>query len=155
MERLKYFKQFEKDYYEIDENRDYSRELLMLEGLFVKSEEEEKKKKLDEMLSSINAPTLKDFIKASIENDRLDIDRIIKVLKQLFLSQQGWLKNKNKYALFKELAKEAIEKNTDEAWNKVIGLIDFGMKNGVVATPFWDENKKKWVDKAKPGSVGL
>jgi len=139
----------------IDESVDHSELLEVLEGLFSSNSGTDKSAEIKKLLEPLNYPTLKKFVDAALDNKKMDTERILKVLKQVFLSSQGWTKNKHKYNFFKEEALKAIEDNDDASWKRVIGLLDFAMKNGLVATPAWSEKKKAWYDKAKPGSVGL
>jgi len=158
MKHIKSYEQFsiELNYDVIDETIDYTKELELLEGLFGSNKTDDQiKEEIKKSLEKSNATTLKTFIDKAIDNKKIEPDRILKVLKQVFLSNQGWLKNKHKYEVFKNVATEAIQKNDDGSWKKAIGLLDFAMKGSGVSAPYWDEQKKAWINKAKPGSVGL
>lgn len=159
---MKYLKSYEQFSVKInnleilDENADYTKELEILEGIFgTGKNDEQKKEELKKLLENSKATTLKTLIDKALDNKKLDIDRILKIVKNVFMSSQGWMKNQHKYAFFKDVATEAINKNDDTSWNKLIGLFDFALKSGPIATPAWSEDKKVWVEKTKSGSAGL
>lgn len=154
MKHLKNYEQFNTNQFrgyieEVDENFE-----IVSEGLFGKSDEQ-RKEEIKKLLEPIKAETLKSFVNNSLEKSKIAPDRLLNILKRVFFSTQGWAKNPNKYNLFATVAKDALEKDNEESWNKAISLLDFGMKGSTSSIPYWNEEKKQWLDKSKAGTYGL
>lgn len=149
MQYLKSFEQFKIEQDEMSEK-------MRLFG----SDPEKKKQELNKLLEPYKekSPTFYKLFDTMLKTDKLTPARMLDIVKRVFggdefYKKYSWLVNKSKFQIFKETAEKALTENSDEAWEKLLGLLNFGMKysTSIAAFPVWDETNKKWDSGSLPG----